>query len=159
MAITASGYYGLTLEKQFKGTQAGDMETTDVAVMLVLDAYTHNYDTHVFRDPDVTTTPGSSPEVTSGNGYTGGGIALAATPSWTVGSPATGQIAFDSADPAWATSTITDAMAAILYDSSGTDTTDELYMLSDFGTSVSTANGTLTVQVDANGWVYFDYTA
>ena len=152
MAITASGYYGLTLEKQFKGTQAGDMETTDVSVMLVTDAYTHAYDTHDFR-LDITN------EVTAGSGYTAGGIALAATPSWTVGSPAAGQIAYDSANPAWATSTITDAMAAILYDSSGASATDELYMLSDFGTAVSTANGTLTVQVDANGWVYFDYTA
>jgi hypothetical protein len=159
MAIGGSGYYGLTLEKQFKGTQAGDMETTDVAVMLVLDAYTPAYDTHAFRDPDITTTPGSTPEVTDGAGYTGGGKALAATPSWTVASPGAGQIAYDSDSPAWATSTITDAMAAILYDSSGTDTTDELYMLSDFGTEVSTANGTLTVAVDSNGWVYYDYVA
>jgi len=157
VAITASGYYGLTLEKQFKGTQAGDMETTDVAVMLVLDAYTHVYDTHVFRNPSITT--GGSPEVAAGSGYSAGGKALAATPSWTVGSPGVGQIAYDSADPDWAASTITNAEAAILYDSSGTDTTDELYMLSDFGAPVSTANGTLTVQVDGNGWVYFDYTA
>jgi hypothetical protein len=64
-----------------------------------------------------------------------------------------------AADPAWATSTITDAMAAVLFYSTGTDTTDELFMLSDFGTAVSTANGTLTVQIDSNGWVYFDYTA
>ena len=152
MAITASGYYGLTLEKQFKGTTAGDMETTDVSVMLVTDAYTHAYDTHDFR-ADITN------EVTAGSGYTAGGKALAATPSWTVGSPAAGQIAYDSADPAWATSTITDAMAAILYDSSGVAATDQLYLLSDFGTAVSTANGTLTVQVDTNGWAFFDYTA
>ena len=153
MAITASGYYGLTLEKQFKGTQAGDMETTDVSVMLMLDAYTHLYDADDFRS-DLTAN-----EVVTGSGYVTGGISLAATPSWTVASPAAGQIAYDSADPAWATSTITNAMAAVLYDSSGLDTTDELYMLSDFGTAVSTANGTLTVQIDANGWVYFDYTA
>jgi len=159
MAITASGYYGLTLVKQFNSTNAGSMETTDVAVMLVLDAYSHDYDTHDFRDPDVTTTPGSTPEVTQGDGYTGGGIALAATPAFTIGAPATGQVKYDSDDPAWASSTITDAMAAILYDSSGTDTTDELYMLSDFGSSVSTANGTLTVQVATNGWFFVDYTA
>lgn len=152
MAISASGYYGLTLEKQFKKTQAGDMESTSVWVMLVTDGYTHNYDTHDFR-ADITN------EVTAGNGYTAGGKALAATPSWTVGSPAVGQIAYDSDDPAWATSTITDAMAAILYHTTGSAATDELYMLSDFGTAVSTANGTLTVQVDTNGWVYFDYTA
>lgn len=152
MAISASGYYGLTLEKQFKKTQAGDMESTSVYVMLVTDAYTHAYDTHDFRS-DITN------EVTAGSGYTAGGKALDATPSWTVGSPAAGQIAYDSADPAWASSTITDAMAAILYYTTGSSATDELFMLSDFGSAVSTANGTLTVQVDGNGWVYFDYTA
>jgi len=153
MAITASGYYGLTLEKQFKKTQTGDMESTSVYVMLMLDAYTHNYDTHDFV-ADL-----SANEVAAGSGYTAGGKALAATPSWTVGAPAAGQIAYDSADPAWATSTITNAMAAVLYHTTGSSATDELYMLSDFGTAVSTANGTLTVQIDANGWVYFDYTA
>lgn len=152
MAITASGYYGLTLEKQFKKTQTGDMESTSVYVMLVTDGYTHAYDTHDFRS-DITN------EVTAGSGYTAGGIALDATPSWTVGSPAAGQIAYDSADPDWASSTITDAMAAVLYHTSGSSATDQLYMLSDFGTAVSTANGTLTIQVDSNGWVYFDYTA
>ena len=153
MAIAASGYYGLTLEKQLRSTSAGDMETTDVAVMLVTDAYTPAYDTHDFRSPDITN------EVTAGSGYTAGGQALAATPAIAVGTPAAGQLNFDSADPAWATSTITDAMAAILYDSSGVATTDELYMLSDFGTAVSTANGTLTVGVATNGWFYIDYTA
>ena len=152
MAIAGSGYYGLTLEKQFKKTQAGDMESTTVSVMLVTDAYTPAYDTHDFRN-DITN------EVTAGSGYTAGGKALAATPAWTVASPAAGQIAYDSPDPAWATSTITDAMAAILFWSTGTDTTDELFMLSDFGTAVSTANGTLTVQIDTNGWMYFDYVA
>jgi hypothetical protein len=152
MAISASGYYGLTLEKQFKKTQAGDMESVSVYVLLVSDAYTHAYDTHDFV-ADITN------EIANGNGYTTGGQALDATPSWTVGSPAVGQIAYDSADPDWPASTITDAMAAILYHTTGSTATDELYMLSDFGTAVSTANGTLTVQVDTNGWVYFDYTA
>ena len=152
MAISASGYYGLTLEKQFKKTVECDMESTSVSVMLVTDAYTHAYDTHDLRN-DITN------EVTAGSGYTPGGKAKPATPSWTVASPAAGQIAYDSADPSWATSTITDAMAAILFYSTGASATDDLFMLSDFGTAVSTANGTLTVQVDSNGWVYFDYTA
>lgn len=152
MAIGASGCYGLTLEKQFKKTQAGDMESTSMCVGLVTDGYTPAYDTHDFRD-DLTN------EIANGNGYTTGGQALDATPSWTVGSPAAGQIAYDSADPDWPASTITDAMAAYLYYSTAVTTTDELFMLSDFGSAVSTANGTLTVQVDTNGWVYFDYTA
>lgn len=153
MSITASGYYGLTLEKQFKKTQAGDMESVSVYVLLVTDGLTPDFDTHDFVD-DIT----AGNQIANGNGYTTGGKALAATPSWTVGAPAATQIAYDSADPAWATSTISDAMAAVLYHTTGNTTTDELYMLSDFGSAVSTANGTLTVQVGGDGWVYFDYT-
>ena len=150
MAIASSGYYGLTLEKQFKKTVAGDMESTNVSVLLVSDGYTPAYDTHDFR-ADITN------EIANGDVYATGGKALAATPSWTVAAPAAGQIAYDAADPAWATSTITDAMAIVLFYSTGTDTTDDLFMLSDFGTAVSTANGTLTVTVDGDGFVYFDY--
>jgi hypothetical protein len=151
MAIGSSGYYGLTLEKQLTDALGQDMESTSVYAMLVTDAYTPAYDTHDFRSPDITN------EVTAGSGYTAGGKALDATPAWTVATPAAGQINYDSADVAWATSTITDAMAAILYHTTGVATTDPLYLLSDFGSAVSTANGTLTVQVDTNGWVYFDY--
>jgi len=150
MAITNSGYYGLTLAKQFAKTVALDMGAVTTYVALVSDGYTPNFDTHDFH-ADLTN------EIANGDGYTTGGAALAATPAWTVGAPAAGQIAFDSADPAWATSTITDAMAAVLYITTGASATDQLLMLSDFGTAVSTANGTLTVTVDGDGWVYFDY--
>ena len=150
MAITKSGYYGLTLEKQLIDTAAFSLESTNIYAMLVTDGYTHNYDTHDFRN-DITN------EVTAGDGYTAGGKALDATPSLTVASPATEQLAYDSADVAWATSTITDAMAAILYDTTGNSTTDQLVLLSDFGTAVSTSNGTLTVQVATNGWFFVDY--
>ena len=153
MAITASGYYGLTLVKQLNTTSAGSMESTDVSVMLMLDSYSHNYDTHDFR-ADLTAT-----EVAAGNGYTAGGKALAATPGFTIGAPATGQVKYDSDDPAFASSTITNAMAAVIFDSSGSDSTDELYMLSDFGTAVSTANGTLTVLIATNGRFFVHYTA
>jgi hypothetical protein len=150
MAINGSAMYGLTLEKQFKKTQAGDMESTSVFVLLVTDSYAPDPDVDAFVT-DLTN------EIANGNGYTTGGKALAATPSWTVATPAAGQISYDSADPAWAASTITSAMAAVLYHTTGSTATDELYLLSDFTTAVSTSNGTLTVQVDANGWVYFDH--
>ena len=152
MAITASGYYGLTLEKQLIDTAGFSLENTVISAMLVTDGYTPNFDTHDFRN-DVTN------EVTAGSGYTSGGQSLAATPALTVATPAATQINYDSADPAWASSTITDAMAAVLFRSTGTSTTDELVFLADFGTAVSTSNGTLTVAVDSNGWFYIDYSS
>ncbi len=150
MAITASGFYGLTLEKIFKKTQNGDLESeTETKCLMVTDTYTPAFDTHDFRD-DVTN------EV-SGAGYTSGGQVITTT-ELGVGSPAAGQMNFDSADPSWSSSTITSAMAAILYYDVGTAGTDQLQFLSDFVTAASTTNGTFTIQVAANGWWYIDYT-
>ncbi len=146
MAVS-SGYYGLTLIKQFKNTDPGDIESTTVSAMLVLDAEAPNFDTHDFRNDLIQ-------EVVDGSGYTNGGKALGATPSLTI---STNTLEYDSPDPAWATSTITNAEAAVLFWSTGLDTTDELILMSDFGAPVSTANGTLTVTVAATGWVVWDY--
>ena len=151
MAISASGLFGLTVEKAFKKTIAGDIESTSVYVMLVTDSYTPAFDTHDFV-ADVTN------EVGTGSGYTAGGKALAATPALVVGSPAAGQMNYDSADPAWATSTITSAMAGVGYYTTGSTATDQLLWLSDFVTAASTTNGTFTIQVHADGWWYIDFT-
>jgi hypothetical protein len=150
MAISASGLYGLTLEKFFLETVGASLESeTAIAVQMVTDGYTPNFDTHDFEN-DVTN------EV-SGTGYTAGGVTITTT-ELAVGSPAAGQMNYDSADPSWASSTITDAMAAVGYVSTGTPTTAELVWLSDFVTAASTSSGTFTIQVDTNGWFYFDFT-
>ena len=145
-----SSWYGLTFEKYFAGTHTENMESTNVSSMLVLDATTPAFDADDFRD-DV------DQEVATGSGYVTGGEALPATPAWTVASPAAGQMAYDSPDQAWAASTITNAEGVVLFHSTGTDTADELYLMSDFGSPVSTTNGTLTVVVDSNGWTFIDY--
>ncbi len=150
MAVQSS-WYGLTFEKYFAGTHTVSMESTTVTSMLVLDASTPAFDVDDFRD-DV------DQEVTTGSGYITGGKNLPATPAWTVASPAAGQMAYDSPDQSWAASTITNAEAVILFESTGTDTADELYLMSDFGSPVSTTNGTLTIVVDSNGWTFIDYT-
>ena len=145
----ASSWYGLTYEKYFSGAHTENMESTNVSVLMTTDTYAPNSDTHAVRS-DVTN------EVT-GAGYTTGGQALGATPSWTVASPLAGQMAYDSPNPAWPASTITSAESAVLFQSTGVAAADELYLRSDFGTPVSTTNGTLTVTVDTNGWTYLDY--
>ena len=151
MAITASAMYGLTLEKIFKKTQDDDLESeTEVYVMLVTNTYAPNFETHDFR-LDVTN------EIANGNGYTTGGQLMTGT-ELAVGSPAAGQMNYDTVDPAWAASTITLAMAGIHYFTTGASGTDQLIFLSDFVTAATSNNGTFTIQVHANGWWYIDYT-
>lgn len=139
MAITSSGLYALTFEKQLIDTLGESYEAEDNKVLMVTDSYTHNYDTHDFRD-DITN------EV-SGTGYTAGGLALTAT-ELTI---ASGVVTFDAADLSWANSTITNAMAAIHYFNVGSAATDALGWLSDFVTAASTNNGTFRVEWSAAG--------
>lgn len=151
MAITASGYYGLTLEKQFLKTQTASLEgASAVWAAMVTDTYAPNFDTHDFF-ADLTN------EVTAGEGYTSGGMALVSG-AVDVGSPAAGQIRFDSDNPAWTSSTISDAMAAVLYFTTGSAATAQLIYLADFVTAASSSNGTFTITVAADGWWYIDYT-
>ena len=152
MSITTSGYFGLTLEKQLIDTAGFTLEdASNNWVLLVSDGYTPNFTTHDF-EADVTN------EIANGNGYTTGGQTLASA-ALTLETIAGEELKFDTADPQWAASTITSAMAAVIYDSTGTDTTDALVMVADFGTAVSTSNGTLTVQVATNGWFYITFRA
>ena len=49
MAITASGYFGLTLEKQLITTGGESLEAETNNLWLLADAATPNFDTHDFR--------------------------------------------------------------------------------------------------------------
>lgn len=146
MAITASGLYGLTLEKMFIDTAGQSLEAETHKALLVQDAYTHNYDTHDFRD-DITN------EV-SGTGYSTGGTTFTTT-NITLSS---GVLTYDHDDVSWSSSTITSAMAMIGYFNVGTAATDQLIYLLDFVTAVSTSNGLLLVQINASGVFTLDYT-
>jgi hypothetical protein len=146
MAITASGFYGLTLEKMFIDTAGESMEAEDNKGLLVTDSYTPNFDTHDFRD-DITN------EVT-GTNYTAGGAAITGT-EITLSS---GTLTWDFTDPSWASSTIANAMAHVSYFNVGSAATDQLLLLLDFVTAVSTTNGTLLVAINASGALTLDYT-
>lgn len=145
MAITSSGFYGLTLEKMFIDTAGQSMEAETHKGLLVTDSYTPNFDTHDFRN-DITN------EV-SGTGYSAGGATITGT-EITLSS---GVLTWDFADPSWSSSTITSAMAHVSYFNVGADTTDQLLLLLDFVTAVSTSNGTLLVQINASGAMTLDY--
>lgn len=151
MSITAAGWYGLTLEKMLNATSlptSGLESETAVKALLVNDSYTPNFDTHDFRD-DITN------EIANGGGYTTGGVTLTST-EITLSS---GVLTWDAADPSWSSSTIASAMALVSYFArGGASSADELVLLSDFVTAVSTTNGTLLVQISASGLATIDYT-
>lgn len=149
MAITASGFYGLTLEKMFIDTAGQSMEAETHKGLLVTDTYTPDFDVHDFRN-DVT-------NECSGTGYSTGGATITTT-EITVASPAAGSLKWDFDDPSWSASTIPDAMAHISYFNVGAAATDQLLLLLDFVTAVATSNGLLLVSIHANGAMNLDYT-
>lgn len=150
MAVTASGLYGLTLEKMMNATALptnGLESETAVKVLMVTDSEVPNFDTHDFRN-DITA------EVT-GTGYTAGGVVITSTEL----TLASGVLTYDAADASWSSSTIANAMAAVGYfGRGGASSADELVFLSDFVTAASSSSGTFTVQWNAAGIYTVDYT-
>ncbi len=148
MAVTASGLYVSNIVDAFDTTQLAidlDLETHKVA--LYLDALVPNF---------TTDTGYSVTSEASGTGYTAGGELLTTT---VFTEAVSGSAVFDATDGSWTSSTIADAMAAIIYaDALGGN---NLIVLSDFVTAVSTTSGTLTVQwtAAASGGIFnFDLT-
>jgi hypothetical protein len=146
VAITASGLYGLTLEKMMIDTAGQSLEAETHKVLMVTDTEAPNFTTHDFRDDILA-------EVT-GTGYTLGGNTLTTTEI----TLASGVLTFDAADVSWASSTISNAMAGVGYFNVGSAATDQLVFLSDFVTAASSSNGTFTIQWSASGIFTVDYT-
>jgi hypothetical protein len=149
MAITASGLFGLTLEKMLIDSLGKSLESeTDLKGALLLDTATPNFDTMNFWDD-------LEGDEASGTGYTAEGAQLTST-EVTVSS---GTLTYDAADSAWATSTITSAMAEVgIVDRGGATSADELVFLSDFVSAASSSGGTFTIQRSASGIFTVDYT-
>lgn len=145
MAITASGLFGLTLEKCLNNGAAIDLEAEDNKVAMITDSATPDFDAHDFWND-------LSGQEVSGTGYTTGGQTYTSTELTLSG----GVLKYDAADVAWTTSTITSAMAAVGYADSVAS--DPLIFLSDFVTAASTTAGTFTIQWNASGIFTLDYT-
>ncbi len=143
MAITASGMYGLTFEKYLINGAALNLEAEDNKVGMVTDTHAPDFNADDFwADVD---------NEVSGTGYTAGGQAVTGT-EVTV---ASGVLTYDTDDPAWTGSTITDAMAAVYYHDA---VTDELIVLQDFVNAASSSGGTFTIEQNASGLLTIDYT-
>ena len=146
MAITASGVYFLSFEKALIDTLGQSWEAETHKVMLDSDTDTPNFDTHDFRNDVVT-------EVT-GTNWAAGGVTLTGTEITT----AAGTLTFDAADVSVATTTITNAMASIFYTNVGSSATDQLIMLHDFVTAVSTVGRDVRHPVERVGMLTLDLT-
>ena len=140
MAITASGMFGLSLEKFFIDTLGDSLEAEDNNITLVSDSATPNFDTHDFW------TDLSANEVT-GTNWAAGGVALTGT-EITVSS---GTCSPDATDVSVANTTITSAMCSVYRRPPASAATDELFDLHDFVTAVSTSAGTFGIQWHATG--------
>src|SRR5688572_1889489 len=103
MAVTASGFFGLSLEKALIDTLGESFEAEDNKGLLISNSATPNFDTWDFRD-DVTN------EVT-GTNWASGGVALTGT-ELTI---STGTLVFDATDVSVATTTIDNARAYVHY--------------------------------------------
>lgn len=146
MTVTASGLYGLSLEKIFIDTLGESLEAEDQKVLLVSDSEAPNFDTHDFR-ADITA------EVT-GTNWASGGVALTGTEI----TLASGVLTFDATDVSVANTTLSNAMAAVFYTNVGSAATDQLISLHDFVTAVSTSAGTFGIAWHSSGLWTLDYT-
>jgi hypothetical protein len=149
MAITASGLFGLTLEKQFIDTLGLSLESeTALKMAMITDSATPDFTAHDFWS-DL-----EANEV-SGTGYTAQGNVLTGTEI----TLASGLLTYDAVDPTWPTSTIANAMAGVgMFDRGGATTADELMFLLDFVTAASSSGGTFTIQLNSAGIFTIDYT-
>ncbi len=112
-----------------------DFDGDNFKVLLVSSSYTENKDTHTKRS-DVTN------EIANGNGYVSGGNTVTVT---VTKDTANDRIDISLGGTTWPSSTIT-ARKAVYYKSrGGASTADELIAVIDFGSDVSTTNGTLTL--------------
>lgn len=135
MAVSAHMYANAPLKALNKEI---DYDTDTIKVMLCTSSYTPNQNTHIYKS--------SITNEVTGTGYTAGGATLG-TKTIT---EATLVVTLDAADTTWTSSTIT-ARYAVVYDSTGTDSTSALLMYVDFGADVISSGGTFTITWDALG--------
>jgi hypothetical protein len=159
MAITASGWFTQNMIDEFDATNVGfDLTLATHKIALISDASTPNFDTN-------TSWANLSGNEVSGTGWAAGGVLLSAAaaggtstaPTLTI-SPA-GTMMWDMNDVSVANTTLTNAMAAVIYaDALTTPTADALILLVDFVTAASTSAGTFGISWSASGLAVVDWT-
>jgi len=104
--------------------------------------YTNSYS----PSQDTQTAYNNTNEIATGNNYTQGGNNFTCT----ISTPSSRVVTVDSAaDPTWATSVITNARRALVYDTD--NSTDRVISWVDFGADVSSNNGDFKITWAAGG--------
>jgi hypothetical protein len=127
----------------FNGTSTVDLDTDTLKIMLTTSTYSPSQ-SHDFKD-DVTN------EV-SGSNYTAGGV----TCSGATVTLASNVVKFAISDPSWAqhASGFTNARTAVLYKSTGVDSTSRLIAYVTFASDVGNVSGDLTLQINATNGIF-----
>lgn len=142
MAATAA-WFGLGVELQW-GANKVDWASDTIKIAILSSAATIAQDTNEWwSDLDAN-------EVT-GTGYTAGGITLSSKTLTYDG--ASNTVRLKAADVTWATVTFTNGRYAVVYKSTGTDTTSPLMGWIDFGAAQSPAGVNFTISFDATDGV------
>ena len=160
MAWTASGIFGQTLADVLENTTALDATADSFKCALFNNSVTPDFDAAAGLTAYNGGTWLTANEVTDTN-WPAGGIVLPATVALTVGSPAVGQLKFDSGNPTASSLTMSSIYGCLIYDDTlTTPVADQGFFAVYFSTAppYSVTNGTLTLTVDANGWFYVDFT-
>lgn len=123
-------------------TRRVDILSDTIRVTLHSNAYAFDQDAHVFFG-DV-----SASELSTGSGYTAGGITLAGK-TWTLDASFNGPV-FDANDPSWAGATFT-ARHAILHKWTGSAATSPLIGDYDFGVDATPGGAAFLIQWNAAG--------
>ena len=140
----------------FKGRLMGDtaqiatainLATDTIKIMLVAaSTWTPNIDTDVFID-DGTANDAKSNEVAASGTYSAGGATLTMTGST---DDTDDEGVFDATDVSWTSATIT-ARYAVVYKSTGVDTTSPIIAIIDFGSDQTSTVGTFLITFAAEG--------
>lgn len=110
-----------------------DFDTDSFKVMLVTASYSPDKDAHLKRS--------SVTNEISGTGYTAGGVSAPVT---VTKDTANDKVTIEFAAVSWASSTIT-ARGAVYYKSTGNAANDCLVAYNDFGSNITTSNGTFSL--------------
>jgi hypothetical protein len=139
MAVTAN-WYGLGVSSQW-GSAPVNFASDTIKVALTTSSYTPNQDTHNFFS-DVTN------ELAASGGYSTGGVTLGTK---NVGyDTASNEARLTAANSSWSSASFT-TRNAIIYKSTGTNSTSLLMGYVQFGGDQTVSSGTFTIQWDATG--------
>lgn len=147
MAIVAHSY-GTPIKNLMSGANTIDFDTDTFKIGLVTASYTPNVDTDAFFS-----TPAAN-ELASGSGYTTGGNTLGSPSLEVVG--ASNLVDWKGSNPSWTFTAAVEFRYAVVYKSTGTNSTSPLVLYVDAGETLK-VNSLWTLEWAAAGLLSVEY--